>query len=212
MTPSPRSRPRRWSSSTGRWPSAGPSARRPGWTWSTGWPTSRRSAPTRTCRRRAPTSWPSSADGRRRSPSSSGRPGSARTGASGRCSKSGRRRSRTEDRVHVARPAAGDGAVLDVVTFQVRERIVVRSLWKLSCFPATSPWLEQAREVGALAELGNLQLEGADTGVPLPLSIAVAVGGASRRALVGFGADEVGHLGVHQLLRQQPYAVAQEVR
>jgi hypothetical protein len=30
-----------------------------------------------------------------------------------------------QDRVAVARPAACDGAVLDVVTFQVRERIVV---------------------------------------------------------------------------------------
>src|SRR5258708_7125283 len=72
--------------------------------------------------------------------------------------------------------------------------------------------LEQTREVGALAKLGNLQLQSADAGVPLPVSIAIAVGGSARRPLMRLGADEVGHLGVHQFLREQLYAVAQEVR
>ena len=72
--------------------------------------------------------------------------------------------------------------------------------------------LEQARKVRALAQLGDLQLQGADAGVPLPLSIAVSVGGPPRRPLVWLGAHQVGHLGVHQLLRQQLHAVAQKVR
>jgi len=55
--------------------------------------------------------------------------------------------------------------------------------------------LQQAREVGALAELGDLQLEGADSGVPFPVSIAVAVGGPARRALMRLGPNQVGHLG-----------------
>jgi len=49
--------------------------------------------------------------------------------------------------------------------------------------------LQQAREVGALTELGDLQLQGADAGVPLPVSVAVAIGGPSRRALMRLGPD-----------------------
>src|SRR5713226_2922391 len=71
--------------------------------------------------------------------------------------------------------------------------------------------LQEAWEVGALAELGDLQLQGADAGIPLPVSIAVAIGGPARRALVWLGPDEVSHFGVHQLLREQPHAVTQEV-
>jgi hypothetical protein len=39
-----------------------------------------------------------------------------------------------------------------------------------------TPRLQQAREVGALAELGDLEVGGADPGVPFPLLVAVAVG------------------------------------
>ena len=48
---------------------------------------------------------------------------------------------------------------------------------------------QQARKVGALAELGDLQLERPDPGVPLPLPVAVAVGRPTRGALVRLGAD-----------------------
>ena len=75
-----------------------------------------------------------------------------------------------------------------------------------------APRFQEAREVGALAELRDLQLQGADAGVPFPLSIAIAVGGPAGRPLVRLGADQVGHLGAHQLLRQQLHAVAQKVR
>src|SRR5205823_7291688 len=37
-------------------------------------------------------------------------------------------------------------------------------------------WLQQAREVGPRPQLGDVQLDGADPGVPLPLPVAVAIG------------------------------------
>jgi len=72
--------------------------------------------------------------------------------------------------------------------------------------------LEQTRKVAARPQLGNVELDGADPSVPLPVSVAVAIGGPAGCTLVRLGADQLGHLGLHQLLRQQPHAIAQEVR
>ena len=81
------------------------------------------------------------------------------------------------------------------------------------CTFVPAPRFQQAREVRALAELGDLQLQGADPGVPLPVSIAIAIGRPTRRALVRLGADQVGHLGIHQLLRdwEEPLAHLSEI-
>jgi hypothetical protein len=98
-----------------------------------------------------------------------------------------------------------DGSGRDVVDVGLLHNREQRSL-------VPAPRFQQARKAGPLPELGDLQLQGADPGVPLPVSIAVAVGRPTRRALVRLGADQVGHLGVHQLLRQQLNAVAKKVR
>jgi hypothetical protein len=75
----------------------------------------------------------------------------------------------------------------------------------------TPAGFQQAWEVAARPQLGDVELDGADAGVPLPLPVAVAVGQPGLRAFVGAGADQLGHLGVHQLLRQQLQAVAQKL-
>jgi hypothetical protein len=72
-------------------------------------------------------------------------------------------------------------------------------------------WLQKAREVGALTQLGDLQLDRADPGVPFPVPVAVALSGAALGPLVRRGPHELGDLGVHQLLRQKPDAVTQEL-
>jgi hypothetical protein len=49
--------------------------------------------------------------------------------------------------------------------------------------PAT--WLEKAREVSALAELGDMQLQGADMGVRFPVSKVIAGVRPARRPVIG---------------------------
>jgi hypothetical protein len=51
----------------------------------------------------------------------------------------------------------------------------------------TSARLEEAREVAALPELGDRQLDAADPGIPLARPVAVAVGGALQAALPELG-------------------------
>jgi hypothetical protein len=75
-----------------------------------------------------------------------------------------------------------------------------------------TPGLQQAREVGALAELGDLKVDGADPGVPLPLPVAVAVGQPVLAPLMEPGSRQLGHLGVHQLLGEQAHAVTEKAR
>src|SRR5829696_864259 len=62
------------------------------------------------------------------------------------------------------------------------------------------PGLEDAREVAAPPDLGDLQLDLPRPGVPAPRSIAVAM----RRPIIGpalamLGSDQLGDLGLHQL-------------
>lgn len=71
--------------------------------------------------------------------------------------------------------------------------------------------LQVSREVGSLAELGDLQIHRAHPGVPLPRALTVGLGEAGIGPLVRAGAHQLGDLGVHQLLHQQAQPVAQEL-
>jgi hypothetical protein len=59
--------------------------------------------------------------------------------------------------------------------------------------------LQEAREVAALSDLRDLQLDLARPGVPPPRPIAVAMRRAVLGALTMRRADELGHLDLHQL-------------
>ena len=50
-----------------------------------------------------------------------------------------------------------------------------------------------------MAELRDLQLQGADPGVPFPVAITIAIGRPARRPLVRLGSHQVGHRSVHQM-------------
>ena len=63
--------------------------------------------------------------------------------------------------------------------------------------------LEQRREVAALAQLANGQLDRPHPGVPFALPHAIARGQPLIGPLVRRGADRLGDFGIHQLLRQQ---------
>ena len=72
--------------------------------------------------------------------------------------------------------------------------------------------LQEAREVAALADLRDLQLDLARPRVPPPRPIAVAM----RRAILGpaltvLGADQLGDLGLHQLARDRLHRLADHV-
>jgi hypothetical protein len=60
-------------------------------------------------------------------------------------------------------------------------------------------------------DLGDLELDCADTGVPGPAAIAVAVCRAVGRSLVGLGADLGTHLAFHERLREDLDAPTQQV-
>jgi hypothetical protein len=71
--------------------------------------------------------------------------------------------------------------------------------------------LQEAREIRALADLGDLQLDLAGTRVPTPGAIAVAMRRAVLGALTALGADQLRDLGLHQLLRDRPHRLADHV-
>jgi hypothetical protein len=71
--------------------------------------------------------------------------------------------------------------------------------------------LQERREVAALAQLGDGQLDRADPGVPLAGAVAVAVGGPLQAALAELGADLVADLGVHELAGHPGHAGQQHV-
>jgi hypothetical protein len=74
-------------------------------------------------------------------------------------------------------------------------------------------WLEQpVREVAAPADPGDLELDRARPGVPVPAPVAVAVPGPLSRPLVGIGAELGCHLELHQGFRHRLHGLAQEVR
>jgi hypothetical protein len=71
--------------------------------------------------------------------------------------------------------------------------------------------LQEAREVAALADLRDLQLDLTRPRVPPPRPIPVAM----RRSVLGpltmSGPNELGHLGLHQLLRDESHRLADHV-
>src|SRR5438105_4660064 len=69
--------------------------------------------------------------------------------------------------------------------------------------PRLTSW---RREVHAGGDLGDLELDGADPGVPAAGPVAVAVGGALRAPLVVSGPDLPGDLGLHHQLSQHLHA------
>jgi hypothetical protein len=71
--------------------------------------------------------------------------------------------------------------------------------------------LEQAREIGAARDLGDLELDGADPSVPGAGPVAVSIGAAVRAALVGQSADLRADLGLHHRLGEDPHTLAQGV-
>jgi hypothetical protein len=72
--------------------------------------------------------------------------------------------------------------------------------------------LEERREVAAVTDPRDRQLDRADAGVPAPVAIAVAVGQPTLRVALALGrSGELGHLGLHHGLRQQPDTLPQEI-
>jgi hypothetical protein len=71
--------------------------------------------------------------------------------------------------------------------------------------------LKKRREVAALTDLGDLQLDLARPGIPPPAPIAVAMRGTVLGALAVLGADQLGHLDLHQLPRQPRHRLAQHI-
>jgi hypothetical protein len=71
--------------------------------------------------------------------------------------------------------------------------------------------LQEAREIRALTDLGDLQLDLARPGVPPPSPIAVAMRGPVLGALTVLGADQLGDLDLHELPGQPLDRLAQHV-
>ena len=71
---------------------------------------------------------------------------------------------------------------------------------------------EEARKVAAAAQLGDAQLHGAGPGLPVPISVAVALVGPLGAALVGTGAAERVGLELHEAFGGKADHLAQERR
>jgi hypothetical protein len=74
------------------------------------------------------------------------------------------------------------------------------------------PRLEQGREVRAVADARDRELDRADPGVPAPVAVSVAAGEAALGVPLAVGQPgELGDLGLHHRLGEHPHALAQEV-
>ena len=71
--------------------------------------------------------------------------------------------------------------------------------------------LEEGREVAALPEFRDAELEAAEPGVEGSVAVAVAIGRALAGSLVSPGADHSLHIGLHQELHDGLGNAAQEV-
>ena len=75
-----------------------------------------------------------------------------------------------------------------------------------------SPRFEQRGEVAPVAHARNGQLDGAHTGVPASLAVAVAAGQAALRVTLAMRhPGELGDLGLHNRLGKHAHALTQEV-
>ena len=77
---------------------------------------------------------------------------------------------------------------------------------------AAPPRFQQAGEVAALPQLGNVQLHGAHPGIPGAVAVAVAVGDPLRAAFAVLSADLGGNLGVHDAVHQNAQGFPQKVQ
>ena len=73
------------------------------------------------------------------------------------------------------------------------------------------PRLEEAREVGALPQLGDAQLDRAGAGLPVPIAIAVALRQPLGALLAIGGAGQLADLQLHQPLGGKADHLAQQV-
>ena len=73
------------------------------------------------------------------------------------------------------------------------------------------PGLQEAREVGTLPQLGDLQLDSPSPGLPDPVAVAVAMVYAIRRALAVAGADQALDFQFHQALGGEADHLAQQI-
>jgi len=71
--------------------------------------------------------------------------------------------------------------------------------------------LQEAREVAALTDLRDLQLDLTRARIPSPRPIAIAMRRPILRALPALRADQLRHLGLHQLLRHHAHRVTDHV-
>ena len=76
---------------------------------------------------------------------------------------------------------------------------------------AAPPWFQQAGEVAAFPQLGNVQLHGAHPGIPGAVAVAVAVGDPLRAAFAVLSADLGGNLSVHDAVHQDAQGFPQQV-
>jgi hypothetical protein len=74
------------------------------------------------------------------------------------------------------------------------------------------PWLEEAREVTALAQPGDAQLHRAGPSLPVPIAVAIALREPSRTLLATGRARQGADLKLHQPLGGEGDHIAQEIR
>jgi hypothetical protein len=74
-----------------------------------------------------------------------------------------------------------------------------------------APGLEEAREVAALAQLGDAQLDHAGAGLPVAIAITVALGNAGRALLAVGRTGQSLHLDLHQALGGKADHLAQQI-
>jgi hypothetical protein len=72
--------------------------------------------------------------------------------------------------------------------------------------------LEEAREVAAVADLGDREADRPHTGIPAPLAVPVAAREPSVGCPLAVGdSGQLGHLGLHRRLGEDPDPLAEEV-
>jgi hypothetical protein len=111
--------------------------------------------------------------------------------------------------LHARIDAQGDDEVIDLA----RRDTVDIGLHdhRPQCPVDATAGFEQRGEEGALAQLGDVQLDVAGLGREQPAAAAVAVGGAILRSLVSAGADHLAGLELDELLEDECHGIAQDI-